>query len=60
MGRVKIFLICFFSAIQLGVIVLELSSRGVLFETEIEVWKHPRQGVSFECEPELRWDAYRL
>jgi hypothetical protein len=27
---------------------------------EIEVWQHPRQGVSFACEPELRWGAYRL
>ena len=48
------------SAIQLGVIVLPLSSRGVLCDAEIKVWQHPRQGVSFACEPKLRWGAYRL
>jgi hypothetical protein len=48
------------SAIKLGVIVLPLSPRGFLLFAEIEVWQHPRQGVSFPCEPELRWGAYRL
>ena len=48
------------SAIKLGVIVLPLSPRGFLLFAEIEVWQHPRQGVSFACEPELRWGSYRL
>jgi hypothetical protein len=43
-----------------GVIVLPLSPRGFLLFAEIEVWQHPRQGVSFPCEPELRWGTYRL
>ena len=43
-----------------GVIVLPLSPRGFLLFAEIEVWQHPRQGVSFACEPKLRWGAYRL
>jgi hypothetical protein len=33
---------------------------GFLLFAEIEMWQHPRQGVSFACEPELRWGAYRL
>ena len=45
---------------QEGVIVLQLSPRGFLLFAEIEVWQHPRQGVSFACEPKLRWGAYRL
>jgi hypothetical protein len=52
--------IYYVSAIKLGVIVLPLSPRGFLLFAEIEVWQHPRQGVSFRCEPELRWGAYRL
>ena len=36
-----------------------LAARFLLF-AEIEVWQHPRQGVSFACEPKLRWGAYRL
>jgi hypothetical protein len=40
--------------------ILSLSPRGFFFYAQIEVWQHPSQGVSFACEPELRWGAYRL
>jgi hypothetical protein len=40
--------------------ILPLSPRGFFFYAQIEVWQHPSQDVSFACEPELKWDAYRL
>jgi hypothetical protein len=35
------------------------SPRGFLLYAEIEMWQHPRQGVSFACEPELRWGQFQ-
>jgi hypothetical protein len=34
--------------------------RLLFLRTHREVWQHYRQGVTFTCEPQLRWGAYLL